>query len=196
MTFEPSNIKGRIGPRTYKEIFKLLLRLRANALAGMHGITTPFYLVPGAKEVADSCGIAIGTSHCEPLMRSNVGEWSVKRRGDYNYITNRDSVQAYWIERLKEAGKYENMYTIGMRGIHDGHMEGVSTMEEKVNALQQVINDQRKLLTKYTNPDLTKVPQVFVPYKEVLQIMENGLEVPDDVTLMWCDDNYGYMTRS
>lgn len=64
-------------------------------------------------------------------MRSNVGEWSVKRRGDYNYITNRDSVQAYWIERLKEAGKYENMYTIGMRGIHDGHMEGVSTMEEK-----------------------------------------------------------------
>lgn len=195
-TFEPSNIKGRIGARTYKEIFKLLLRLRANAIwPGMHGITTPFYFVPGAKEVADSCGIAIGTSHCEPLMRNNVGEWNVKRRGDYNYITNRDSVQAYWIERLKEAGKYENMYTIGMRGIHDGHMEGVSTMDEKVNALQQVINDQRKMLAKYTNPDVTKVPQVFVPYKEVLQIMENGLQVPDDVTLMWCDDNYGYMTR-
>lgn len=195
-TFEPSPVKGRIGARTYKEIFKLLLRLRANAIwPGMHGITTPFYFVPGAKEVADSCGIAIGTSHCEPLMHNNVGEWSVKRRGDYNYITNRDSVQAYWIERLKEAGKYENMYTIGMRGIHDGHMEGVSTMDEKVNALQQVINDQRKMLAKYTNPDVTKVPQVFVPYKEVLQIMENGLQVPDDVTLMWCDDNYGYMTR-
>ena len=195
-TFEPSTIKGRIGARTYKEIFKLLLRLRANAIwPGMHGITTPFYFVPGAKEMADSCGIAIGTSHCEPLMRNNVGEWSEKRRGAYNYITNRDSVQAYWIERLKEAGKYENMYTIGMRGIHDGHMEGVSTMEEKVSALQQVINDQRKLLAKYTNPDVTKVPQVFVPYKEVLQIMENGLQVPEDVTLMWCDDNYGYMTR-
>lgn len=195
-TFEPSDIKGRIGARTYKEIFKLLLRLRANAIwPGMHGITTPFYFVPGAKEVADSCGIAIGTSHCEPLMRNNVGEWNVKRRGDYNYITNRDSVQAYWIERLKEAGKYENMYTIGMRGIHDGHMEGVNSMDEKVSALQQVINDQRKLLSKYTHPDVTKVPQVFVPYKEVLQIMENGLQVPEDVTLMWCDDNYGYMTR-
>ena len=195
-TFEPSTIKGRIGARTYKEIFKLLLRLRANAIwPGMHGITTPFYFVPGAKEMADSCGIAIGTSHCEPLMRNNVGEWSEKRRGPYNYITNRDSVQAYWIERLKEAGKYENMYTIGMRGIHDGHMEGVSTMDEKVSALQQVINDQRKLLAKYTNPDITKVPQVFVPYKEVLQIMENGLQVPEDVTLMWCDDNYCYMTR-
>ena len=194
--FEPNEIKGRIGTRTYKEIFKLLLRLRANAIwPGMHGITTPFYFVPGVKEVADSCGIAIGTSHCEPLMRNNVGEWDTKRRGDYNYITNRDSVQAYWIERLKEAYPYENMYTIGMRGIHDGHMEGVNTMEEKTQALQQVLDDQRKLLAKYVNRDVTKIPQVFVPYKEVLDIMENGLEIPEDVTLMWCDDNYGYMTR-
>ncbi|HBO05325.1 MULTISPECIES: glycosyl hydrolase 115 family protein [Bacteroides] len=195
-TFEPGNPTGRIGARTYKEIFKLLLRLRANAIwPGMHGITTPFYLVPGAKEAADSCGIAIGTSHCEPLMRNNVGEWKVKERGAYNYITNRNSVQAYWTERLKEVNRYENMYTIGMRGIHDGHMEGVKTIKEKVNALQQVINDQRSLLSQYINRDVTKIPQVFVPYKEVLDIMENGLEVPEDITLMWCDDNYGYMTR-
>lgn len=195
-TFEPGNPTGRIGARTYKEIFKLLLRLRANAIwPGMHGITTPFYLVPGAKEAADSCGIAIGTSHCEPLMRNNVGEWKVKERGAYNYITNRNSVQAYWTERLKEVNRYENMYTIGMRGIHDGHMEGVKTMKEKVNALQQVINDQRSLLSQYVNRDVAKIPQVFVPYKEVLDIMENGLEVPEDITLMWCDDNYGYMTR-
>ncbi len=195
-TFEPGNPTGRIGARTYKEIFKLLLHLRANAIwPGMHGITTPFYLVPGAKEAADSCGIAIGTSHCEPLMRNNVGEWKVKERGAYNYITNRNSVQAYWTERLKEVNRYENMYTIGMRGIHDGHMEGVKTMKEKVNALQQVINDQRSLLSQYVNRDVTKIPQVFVPYKEVLDIMENGLEVPEDITLMWCDDNYGYMTR-
>lgn len=195
-TFEPGNPTGRIGARTYKEIFKLLLRLRANAIwPGMHGITTPFYLVPGAKEAADSCGITIGTSHCEPLMRNNVGEWKVKERGAYNYITNRNSVQAYWTERLKEVNRYENMYTIGMRGIHDGHMEGVKTMKEKVNALQQVINDQRSLLSQYVNRDVTKIPQVFVPYKEVLDIMENGLEVPEDITLMWCDDNYGYMTR-
>lgn len=195
-TFEPGNPTGQIGARTYKEIFKLLLRLRANAIwPGMHGITTPFYLVPGAKEAADSCGITIGTSHCEPLMRNNVGEWKVKERGAYNYITNRNSVQAYWTERLKEVNRYENMYTIGMRGIHDGHMEGVKTMKEKVNALQQVINDQRSLLSQYVNRDVTKIPQVFVPYKEVLDIMENGLEVPEDITLMWCDDNYGYMTR-
>ena len=195
-TLEPNPIKGRIGARTYKEIFKLLLRLRANMIwPGMHGITTPFYFVPGAKEVADSCGIVIGTSHCEPLMRNNVGEWDVKRRGNYNYITNRDSVQAYWVERLKEAAPYENIYTIGMRGIHDGSMEGVKTLEEKTRALQQVINDQRRLLAKYVDKDVKRIPQSFVPYKEVLEIMENGLQVPDDVTLMWCDDNYGYMTR-
>lgn len=193
--FEPSS-PGRIGARTYKEIFKLLLRLRANAIwPGMHGITTPFYMVPGAKEVADSCGIAIGTSHCEPLMRNNVGEWDAKRYGEYNYITNRKSVQNYWIERLREAGKYENIYTIGMRGVHDSGMEGVKTLQEKTDALQLVINDQRKFLADYVNPDVSKIPQQFVPYKEVLQIMENGLDVPDDVTLIWCDDNYGYMTR-
>ena len=194
--FEPSDTKGRIGARTYKEIFKLLMRLRANAIwPGMHGITTPFYFVPGAKEAADSCGIVIGTSHCEPLMRNNVGEWKVSERGEYNYITNRESVQSYWTERLKEAGRYENFYTIGMRGIHDSGMEGVKTLQEKTDALQQVINDQRTLLSKYVKKDVAKIPQAYVPYKEVLQIMENGLQVPDDITLIWCDDNYGYMTR-
>lgn len=195
-TFEPSPIMGRIGAKTYKEIFKLLLRLRANMIwPGMHGITTSFYLVPGAKEMADSCGIVIGTSHCEPLMRSNVGEWKVAERGRYNYITNKASVQNYWKERLLEVGKYENFYTIGMRGIHDSGMEGVKTLDEQTNALQEVIYDQRGMLSQYVNKDVKKIPQVFIPYKEVLQIMENGLDVPDDVTLMWCDDNYGYMTR-
>mgnify|MGYP001178161222 FL=1 len=196
MHFEPSDIPGRIGAKTYKEIFKLLLRLRANAIwPGMHGMTTPFYLVPGAKEAADSCGVVIGTSHCEPLMRTNVGEWKIEQRGEYNYITNKKTVQNYWIDRLKETGTYENIYTIGMRGIHDSGMEGVKTLQDKTEALQQVIDDQRGFLGKYVNTDVTKMPQQFVPYKEVLQIMENGLRLPDDITLTWCDDNYGYMTR-
>ncbi len=195
-TFEPTAQFGRIGTRTYKEIFKLLLRLRANMIwPGMHGGTIPFYCVPGLKETADSCAIVIGTSHCEPLMRNNVGEWKTEERGAYNYISNKESVQNYWIERLKEAGQYENFYTLGMRGIHDSNMEGVSTLQEKTDALQQVIYDQRDLLAKYVNKDLSKIPQSFVPYKEVLQIMENGLQLPEDITLVWCDDNYGYMTR-
>lgn len=196
MTFEQGQKFGYIGPKTYKKIFQLLLRLRANTIwPGMHTGTIPFFQIPGNKAIADSCGIVVGTSHCEPLLRNNVGEWDVDKRGRYNYITNRDEVQKYWIERLKETKGGDYLYTIGMRGIHDGSMEGVKTLQEKTTALQQVIDDQRKLIGRYVDKDVEKVPQVFVPYKEVLQIMENGLRVPDDVTLMWCDDNYGYMTR-
>lgn len=196
MTFEPEAGQGTIGPRTYKEIFKLLLRLRANTIwPAMHDNTTPFYLTPGAMETADSCGIIIGTSHCEPMMRNNVGEWDTGERGRYNYITNRDAVLDYWAERVSKVSDRDNIYTVGMRGIHDGNMEGVKTMPEKVSALGNVINDQRRLLTEYVDPDIRKVPQTLVLYKEVLDIMHNGLEVPDDVTLMWCDDNYGHITQ-
>ena len=188
--------KDNMGPQTYKRLFELMLRLRANIIwPAMHDVSPGFFTVKGNKEMADSFGILIGTSHCEPLLRNNVAEWNVKERGAYNYITNRDAVKKYWAERLKEVKGSEEFFTIGMRGIHDGSMEGVKTLEEKLNGLQQVIDDQRELIRKYYNKDVEKVPQVFIPYKEVLEIYESGLRVPDDVTLMWCDDNYGYLTR-
>ena len=194
--YEKTDQFGAMGPKTYKAIFQLLLRLRANAIwPGMHTGTPGFFTIKGNKEMADSCGILIGTSHCEPLLRNNVAEWDHAKRGAYNYITNREQVQQYWIERLKEVKGSEEFFTIGMRGIHDGSMEGVKTKEEKLNGLQQVIDDQRELIRKYYDKNVEKVPQVFIPYKEVVEIMESGLRVPDDVTLMWCDDNYGYMTR-
>ena len=186
----------QIGPQTYKKIFQLLLRLRANAIwPAMHPGTTAFFKTPGAKTMADSCGIIIGTSHCEPLLRNNVDEWDAKVRGAFNYKTNREQVQKYWIERLQEVRHSKNnMFTIGMRGIHDGSMEGYKTMDEKLEGLQQVINDQQQLLRKYIGAP-EKQMQVFVPYKEVLELYQKGLQVPDHVTLMWCDDNYGYITR-
>ena len=194
-TFEPG-MKGRIGKETYRQIFKLLLRLRGNAIwPAMHEGTVPFFHVEGAKEVADSCGIVIGTSHCEPLLRNNVGEWNVEERGRFNYKTNRQAVQEYWVERLEEVKESaNNMFTIGMRGIHDSSMEGYSTEDEKFEGLQEVIDDQQTMLREHVG-DPSELTQVFVPYKEVLQLYEKGLKVPDYVTLMWCDDNYGYMTR-
>ena len=188
--------QDNMGPQTYKRLFELMLRLRANIIwPAMHDVSPGFFTVKGNKEMADSFGILIGTSHCEPLLRNNVAEWHVKERGAYNYITNREAVKKYWAERLKEVKGSEEFFTIGMRGIHDGSMEGVKTPEEKLNGLQQVIDDQRELIKKYYSKDVEKVPQVFIPYKEVLEIYESGLRVPDDVTLMWCDDNYGYLTR-
>ena len=193
--FEPS-AKSEIGSKTYRKVFELMLRLRANTIwPAMHPGTTAFFKIPGAKAIADSCGMVIGTSHCEPLLRNNVDEWNTAERGAFNYRTNREQVHQYWIERLKEVKKSkDNMFTIGMRGIHDSSMEGYKTEQEKFDGLQQVINDQQELLRKYIgNP--SKLMQVFVPYKEVLQLYAKGLQVPDYVTLMWCDDNYGYMTR-
>ena len=188
--------KDNMGPQTYRKLFELMLRLRANTLwPAMHEGTPGFFTVPGNQAMADSFGIVVGSSHCEPLLRNNVAEWDHVSRGPYNYITNRQQVQQYWIERLKAVKGSEKLFTIGMRGIHDGAMEGVKTKQEQLAALQQVIDDQRQLIRQYYSKNVEQVPQVFIPYKEVLEIMESGLQVSDDVTLMWCDDNYGYLTR-
>lgn len=188
--------KGEMGPRFYKHVFELLLRLRANTIwPAMHEGTTAFFKVKGNREVADSCDIFVGSSHCEPMLRNNVGEWDEKKRGPFNFITNKHNVVNYWAERLHETAGMDALYTLGMRGIHDGSMQGVKTKEEKLRGLQAVINEQRKMLHKTFGKSMKNIPQVFVPYKEVLEIYEDGLKVPDDVTLMWCDDNYGYLTR-
>ncbi len=196
LNFEPSE-KTELGPKTYRKIFELLLRLRANTLwPAMHEGTTAFFNVEGAKAQADSCGIIIGTSHCEPLLRNNVGEWNVKERGEFNYKTNKQAVQNYWAERLDQVkdSKGGNIFTIGMRGIHDSSMAGYKTMQEKFDGLQEVINDQQNLIRNHIG-DPSRQDQIFVPYKEVLELYEMGLKVPEYVTLMWCDDNHGYLTR-
>ncbi len=194
--FEQTSAKGQIGPKTYAKIFELLLRLRANTIwPAMHECTVPFYFVEGTKEMADKYGIVMATSHCEPLMRNSAGEWDANKYGEYNYLTNKKAITSYWTDRLKKVGQSQNIYTIGMRGVHDGQMQGVNTLDEHTAALTNVFKDQRELLSRYVNPDVTQIPQVFVPYKEVLNVYNNGLKVPDDVTLMWCDDNYGYITR-
>ena len=164
ITYEPAP-SGQIGVATYKRIFQLLLRLRATTIwPAMHEGTVAFFQIPEAKAMADSCGIVIGTSHCEPLLRNNVGEWSVAERGAFNYKTNRKAVQQYWIERLQQVkASKDNMFTIGMRGIHDSSMEGYHTEQEKFEGLQQVIDDQQQLLCEYIgNP--SRLMQVFVPY--------------------------------
>jgi hypothetical protein len=188
--------QGQLGPKTYEKIFELLLRLRANTIwPAMHEVTMPFYFVEGNREMAERYGIFIGTSHCEPMMRNSATEWDLVAQGEYNYLTNKNEIQKYWSDRLVELKNSENIFTIGMRGKHDGAMQGVKTTEEYKNALAKIIPDQIKLLKKHINPDVTKIPQQFVPYKEVLDVFDAGLEVPEHIMLTWCDDNYGYLTR-
>lgn len=137
--YEPVGISGHIGPKTYSKIFELLLRLRANTLwPAMHEPTTPFYTVEGNREAAQKYGIVIGTSHCEPMMRNNAGEWYKAKIGRYNFKTNRDNIINYWAERLKYVAGTETFMTVGMRGVHDGRMEGIKTTEEYRDALHEV----------------------------------------------------------
>ena len=193
-TYEPSDVKGEIGPRTNERIFELLLRLRANTYwPAMHECTLPFFLTKGNREAAKKYGIFMGASHCEPMACNAAGEWKIRGKGAYDYVNNSPAVYQFWEDRVKEVAGQEILYTLGMRGVHDGKMQGAKTVEEQKAVLDRVFVDQRGLLEKYVNKDVTQVPQVFIPYKEVLDIYYAGLQVPEDVTLMWCDDNYGYI---
>ncbi len=186
----------KVGPKTHERIFELLLRLRANTFwPAMHECTEPFFLTKGNRELAARYGIYIGGSHCEPMACSAAVEWKLRGEGDYDYVNNSASVYKFWEDRVKEVAQQEIFYTVGMRGVHDGQMQGAKTVEEQKAVLTHVLSDQRALLQKYVNPDVTQVPQVFIPYKEVLDIYNAGLQVPDDITLMWCDDNYGYISH-
>ncbi len=193
-TMEPGNKRGVVGPLTNEKIFQLLLRLRANYYwPAMHEVTEPFFLTPGNREMAEKYGIYIGGSHCEPMASSTAVEWKRRGKGEYDYVNNRDSVMAFWEERVRDVADQEIVYTLGMRGVHDSAMKGAKTVEEQKNVLTKAIADQRDMIARYVNEDVTAVPQVFIPYKEVLDVYHAGLEVPEDVTLMWCDDNYGFI---
>ncbi|MBD5782466.1 glycosyl hydrolase 115 family protein [Pelagicoccus sp. NFK12] len=198
-TFEPET--GNIGPRTYAKIFELLLRLQSNIIwPAMHEFpvhTTPFYLDPRNPAVADDYAIVISTSHHEPMLR-NSHEYDEGELGPYNYWTHRDTIYKFWEERVKETAGYENMYTIGLRGRTDQGMlapEGTTIAQKAAMIQNQIIPDQRQMLADHVNPDPSRVPQIFIPYKETLVQYQAGLELPDDVTILWPDDNHGYIRQ-
>lgn len=212
---------------TYEKIFELLLRLKANYLwPAMHTYSTAFNNTDGNAELADKYGIVMGSSHCEPLLRNNLGElynfqqeWAAAhpdkklyinttddaknnvswmwtdKDGSGNAVDNKEFLTDYWRARTKANGGYENTYTIGMRGVHDGKF---STNMDSKTAMTEILAAQRQILTEELCGDgkeITDIPQVFIPYKEMLDLYNGGLNVPEDVTLMWPDDNFGYIRQ-
>ena len=189
---------GDIGPGTYARVCELILRLGGNMLApAMHSCTGAFYSHPESKEVADAYGIVITTSHCEPLLLNNaaLSEWDSAVDGPWDYRTNKQAIWKKFDDRVAEAGKYENLYTIAMRGVHDSGLQGNYSADERVSILTDVIADQREILSRHIGKPAEGIPQIFVPYKETLDVYEHGLQVPEDVILVWPDDNYGYLKR-
>lgn len=186
---------GNIGPRTYDKVCELILRLQANMLApAMHEASTAFYQIPENKEIADRYAVIITTSHCEPLLLNTASEW-FKEYGEWNYNSNREKVDSVLKARVTEASPYENVYTLALRGLHDRAMSGNDDLDARKNTMQEALLNQRKILEEVLGKKAEDIPQAFTPYKEVLDVFNRGLELPEDVTIVWPDDNYGYMKR-
>ncbi len=198
-TFEPET--GDIGPQTYEKIFELLLRLKANYIwPAMHECTRAFFTYPDNIKMADKYGIWVGSSHCEPMLRNNVDEWhrwnpEEGERGKWNFDVNPDKITEYWSQRVQNGADYDAIYTVGMRGIHDGRMPGGKNKEDKVRILGDVVNAQREILKEKKGEKASSIPQIFCPYKEVLELYRAGANIPEDVTIMWADDNNGYIRQ-
>lgn len=194
-----------IGPRTYARIFELMLRLKANYIwPAMHPCTKAFFYYPDNPKIAAKYSIVVGSSHCEPILRNNVDEWKNnfpeeygKQPGPWRYDTNEEEIKRYWEDRviLVDDENIEGVFTVGMRGIHDSGMPGPKTVEGKIDLLEKVFDDQRIMLSKHLDKDAAQIPQIFCPYKEVLHLYNAGARIPDDVTIVWADDNHGYIRK-
>ncbi|MEU6911746.1 glycosyl hydrolase 115 family protein [Streptomyces olindensis] len=194
-----------IGPRTYERVFELLLRLKANYLwPAMHPYSDFFNKHRENPELAERYGIVVGSSHPEAMLRNGVHEWQPwaeeHRNPDgtlplYDYTVNPGVISDYWRARARENAAYESSWTIGMRGLHDSALETkyATTIPEKVAVMNDIIADQRRILAEEVGEAAR--PQIFIPYKEVLELYNAGVRVPDDVTLIWPDDNHGNMRQ-
>jgi len=193
-TFDPGY--GNVGPKTYEKVFELMLRLRLNYIwPAMHGVSKEFGTDPENYKLADKYGIVAGASHCEPMLFNNI-HWNEQELGRWNYSTNRDAIHKIWEETATARSTEEAVWGLGIRGIHDQAMETPpNDMASKIQLMTQIFQDQRDLLEKHVTKQWGPVAQAFVPYKEVLAIYDAGLKVPDDVTLVWVDDNFGYIRR-
>ncbi|MFT4089548.1 MAG: glycosyl hydrolase 115 family protein [Asticcacaulis sp.] len=193
-TYEPE--VGNFGPKTYSRVFELMWRLKANTLwPAMHHTSIPFYQTKGNAEAADRYGVIMATSHAEPMARNNTREWDDDKRGEFNYFVNSKSIIKYWTERAGEVREYENVYTLGLRGKRDSGMFGAQSPEHARDAMTEILQVQREILSKAQRKPADQIPQVLTLYKEVQDIYKAGLKVPDDVTLVWPEDNYGYINQ-
>ena len=188
---------GGFNHKFYVHVFELLLRLKANYLwPGMWG--KYFGDDPMNPKLADEYGIVMGSAHCEPLLFNNdpgARKWDSEKMGPWRYDINKENIYKVLDKTVAERGQYENIYTVGLRGVHDTKMEGGVDIKEQIALLEQIFEDQREILTKHIDKKVTAIPQVFIPYKEVLNYYNSGLKVPEDITLMWCDDNWGNIRR-
>lgn len=181
---------GGFNHRFYEKVFELILRLKGNFLwPAMWG--RAFYDDdPLNAALADEYGVVVSTSHHEPLMRAHV-EWSRYGEGDWNYQTNKQKLQEFWKKGMERMGTNESIVTLGMRGDGDEPMSD----DSNIALLERIIKDQRGIIREVTGKPEQETPQVWTLYKEVQEYYDKGMRVPDDITLLLCDDNWGNVRK-
>jgi len=181
---------GGYNHKFYEKVFELLLRLKANYLWPAMWGSAFNEDDPENARLADEYGIVMGTSHHEPMLRAQQ-EWKRHGNGVWDYSTNAAVLDKFWSEGIERNKNFESTITLGMRG--DGDMP--MTEGANIALLEKIVADQRKILAEHNTPTLAANPKVWALYKEVQQYYEKGMRVPDDVTLLWCDDNWGNIRR-
>lgn len=181
---------GGFNSKFYEKVFELILRLKGNFLWPAMWNSAFYDDDPMNGPLADECGIVMSTSHHEPMSLAQK-DWSRRRNGDWNYNTNSKNLTDFWKFGIERSKDWEQVVTIGMRG------DGDEAMEEGTNIalLEKIVKDQRKIITDVTGKKAQETPQVWALYKEVQDYYDKGMRVPDDVTLLLCDDNWGNVRK-
>jgi len=174
----------------YEHVFELILRMKGNFLwPAMWG--RAFYDDdPLNPKLADEYGIVIVTSHHEPMMRAH-DEWRRYGSGAWNYEKNEDTLNLFWKESIERTGSYESLVTVGMRGDGDEPM----TQGTAIALLERIVRNQREILEEVIGKPAPEIPQVWALYKEVQEYYDQGMRVPEDITLLLCDDNWGNIRK-
>lgn len=191
-----TNHFGGVNSKMYSHMFELLLRLKANYLWPAMWDSRFNEDDPLSPEVADMYGIVMGTSHHEPMMRAHK-EYVYRKDsiGAWDYATNKENLDKFFEEGLERNKNYDNLITIGMRGDGDVAM-GKGDDEENMKTLKNVVDGQREIIERVYQRPANEVPQLWAIFTEVQRYYDAGFNVPDDVTLLFCDNNWGYIRRT
>jgi hypothetical protein len=181
---------GGVNSKMYSHLFELILRLKGNYLWPAMWGKSIYDDDPKSPELADEYGVVIATSHHEPMMRAHV-EWERYGSGPWNYKENPEKLREFWREGIRRMGDNESVVTLAMRGDGDEPMSA----EADIALLETIVADQRKILEEELDKPLESQPQVWALYKEVQEYYDKGMRVPDDVTLLLCDDNWGNIRK-
>ncbi len=181
---------GGVNHLAYEKVFNLLLRSKANFLWPAMWGKSLWEDDPASAPLAQEMGVLLGTSHHEPMQRAQA-DWKREGSGPWDYTKNAATLQAFWRKGIERRGKAEDPVTIGMRGDGDEPMtEGTAT-----DLLERIVRDQRRIIGDVTKRPAAETPQVWALYKEVQDYYDKGMQVPDDVTLLFADDNWGNIRR-